>query len=1050
MTDTHSFTSASEVNPPASATESTSVNSQNEGSTVPEQSVNLTVNPPGEVDEIPPDPDGFTYDADLFAEAGVASPEAQADDERDNDPEDDGIGFDDEDTGPSSFDIGCQLLARHLTVIPLDHPAESTCRGGHGPSNPCDGTRGKHPLSNWKKSSCRTVEDIEGQTAGRGSVNWGILTGAPSNLLVLDEDQVGHMQELCARHGQELPDTLRIGTGREGGGVHWWFRPPADAAVTVGTKLDGLAVDWRGEGGMVIAPGSLHQSGVTYTVLNPGAVIRPLPDWLTDLLRAEPKKQAARRKELREKAKTAGLTGAVEPSYSVGGRDNQVFSFCVWTKKAGIPLLRAEELLYQDWLKLEQRPGDPYPWELAQAKLRRVHGDERYAGAEREATVWINPATGEILCDDPDADIDLFAAQLDDSGQVVAGDPRLPAAPLPKPPIPLEEPAPQPYDLKRMGELGRHAGYVADNLAVPGGMVLMADLGAVSAAVGGRRKVRVRPGWTEPVVTHTLALAPPGSRKSAAVSKATEALRSIEKERRGKDRTDVEIDKMRRSILDDQIKAATARAAKGKDQDERDNAQAEAEGLVIRRASMGDPKEETRLLTSDITPEELAYLMARQAGRMAVIDSEAAFLSNISGRYSAGSKPKVDLVLNAYDQQAYTVDRVGRDEPVEIDTANLTIALAVQGDAITGLGKSCQEMDRRGTWGRYLYDVTPGHVLRTVKTPEIPQAVEDAHTQRIEQLMAVCYDSPDTETMTLSDEASSLFFAYYLESDPALRGAHHRVRIQGWEEKQPGRLIRIAALRTLYENPHATEIPGGVMADVIALDETMRQHAHKASAFMTLTETDPLEPARDVLSWLLEELPGGIVKAKTVLSVMRKRRRAWAVRWDDACAAVDVLEEYGHVHYFKRADGSLDRNGFAVSRYHVPDAAADPVQGTGNPVAAGTADAENVPTAKLSGLDELEQYAFETQEEELLRAEVRRISSFVAESCRVGDPRRMKARTTQLYDAYMRRRGGDEEGWLDPARFGRALARAVPSVTRKRLRADGGRPQFYVGIEMID
>lgn len=958
--------------------------------------------------------------------------------------EDDGSGFDDDDdSGHSSLGTGAALLAQGFTIIPLDHPDNPRCVGAHGPSNPCDGTRGKHPVGKWAKTACRTYEDLIEQLAGTGPRNWGILTGVASNLLVLDEDQLGHMNDLCAALGTGVPDTRRIGTGREGGGQHWWFRPPQDSAITVGTKLGGLGIDWRGERGMVVAPGSSHQSGVQYTVLNPHTPIRPLPDWLTDLLREEPRKQAARRKELREKAAAAGSTGEAAPSYAVGGRDNQIFSFCVWTKKAGLPLLRAEELLYQDWLKLEQPAHDTYPWELAAAKLRRVHGDERYASAEHDTTMWINPVTGEILCDDPEADLDLFAGQTDSSNQVIAGDPRTGAgAPLPKPPIPLEEPAPEPYDLTRMGALGEHAGYVADNLAVPGGMVLMADLGAVSAAIGGRRKVCVRPGWTEPVVLHALALAPPGSRKSAVVSKATEPLKKTEKKRREKDRTDVEIDKMRRSILDDQIKAATVRAAKGKDQGERDAAMADAEALVIRRASMGEPMEETRLLASDITPEELAYLMARQGGRMAVIDSEAAFLSNISGRYSPGGRPKVDLVLNAYDQQSYTVDRVGRDEPVEIETANLTIALAVQGDAITGLGKSCTEMDRRGTWGRYLYDVTPGHVLRTVTTPEIPGTVESAHEQRIEQLMQVCYDSEESRTLTLSERARNLFFGYYLESDPALRGAHTRVRIQGWEEKQPGRIIRIAALITLYENPYADEIPGDVMADVIALDETMRQHAHKASAYMQLTDNDPLEPARDVLSWLLEETPAGIVRIKNVLAKMRSRRRPWAVRWDDASRAVDLLEEYGHVHYFRRPDGSLDKDSFTVSRYHVPDAvptatAQEPPASTGP-----------APTPVTAGLDELEQYAFDTEEEEQLRTEVRRISAFAAKSCRLGDPRRTKIRTSDLYDAYIADRGSDGNGWLDAVRFGRALARAFPAVSRKRLRADGGRPQFYVGIEL--
>ena len=68
-------------------------------------------------------------------------------------------------------------------------------------------------------------------------------------------------------HGARLPAPI-VETG--GGGRHFYFRLP-DGAEGVGnsTGVLGPGVDVRGEGGMVVAPPSVHESGERYR-------------WLTD------------------------------------------------------------------------------------------------------------------------------------------------------------------------------------------------------------------------------------------------------------------------------------------------------------------------------------------------------------------------------------------------------------------------------------------------------------------------------------------------------------------------------------------------------------------------------------------------------------------------------------------------------------------------------------------------------------------------------------------------------------------------------------------------
>lgn len=659
---------------------------------------------------------------------------------------------------------------------------------------------------------------------------------------------------------------------------------------------------------------------------------------------------------------------------------------------------------------------------------------------------------------------DMWADQLDQDGHVVdhASSPQTPdSAPPPSSPdevewiepIPLEEEQPPAYDLSKLGELGTYARYTADAISVPHGMSLMTHLGAVSAAVGGRRRVVVRPEWTEAVVLHALALAPPGSKKSPAQKKAIAPLAAQQKLREEADKTAVAVDAMKREILEDRIKEARKRAVTGKTPADRTAAEADIMDLATQRVKMGPPKQATRLTASDVTPEELAYLMDRQGERMAILDSEATFLSVISGRYSHGGKPKLELTLSAYDHQSVTVDRVSKEDPVMLESPSLTISLAVQGDAITSLGKSTAEMDKKGAWGRFLYDVSSGRTLRTRYTPEIPKEVDKAHEQRIQELMKSCYDDAEVRDMTLSEEAADIFFDYYQKSDPAYRADHHRVRIQGWDEKQPGRIIRIAALRTLYEDPHALEIPAHVMRDIVDLDETMTAHAHKASGFMQLSDRDPLEPARDVLDWIKGEMFTRPVKASEVQAAMRRKRRTWCNRLDDVLDALQALSEYHYLRFRQRPDGSLDTRMFKVHPLIAGDPDEEPEPETLDETLAEATqetETETAPPPKRTPkpAPTTEEKAEEESAEELkMRECALSFGRFVAEFCDTGPHSECWVPSKELLLAFASYNGDD--GWLNSVRFGKIIKRILPDTDRSRRRIDDKNTWIYKGVRII-
>lgn len=152
--------------------------------------------------------------------------------------------------------------------------------------------RSKIPLLRWEEFQSRhaTEADVAGWFRAWPQANVGIVTGRISGLAVLDVDP---------RHGGEpglrmleqahagLPATVEASTGT---GRHLYFALPP---VTLPNRV-GLApgIDIRAEGGMVVAPPSIHPSGATYRWLaghGPGEIpVAALPSWLLSLALRHP------------------------------------------------------------------------------------------------------------------------------------------------------------------------------------------------------------------------------------------------------------------------------------------------------------------------------------------------------------------------------------------------------------------------------------------------------------------------------------------------------------------------------------------------------------------------------------------------------------------------------------------------------------------------------------------------------------------------------------------------------------------------------------------
>lgn len=196
----------------------------------------------------------------------------------------------DNSTKAARCEWAASFIARGLSVLILHDVASGQCScllpsGLRWDGKPCpEGSQGKHPRAgNWRAAGLSVMAHVDAELSRYPDANLGILTGAPSGVWVLDVDPLhGGTLALTAletQHGK-LPETYTVRTGS--GGFHFYWLLPHDFAVTNANGLP-AGLDTRGDGGQVVAPGSVSLRGA-YTVEREVPPVAA-PAWLLDLVR---------------------------------------------------------------------------------------------------------------------------------------------------------------------------------------------------------------------------------------------------------------------------------------------------------------------------------------------------------------------------------------------------------------------------------------------------------------------------------------------------------------------------------------------------------------------------------------------------------------------------------------------------------------------------------------------------------------------------------------------------------------------------------------------
>jgi len=176
--------------------------------------------------------------------------------------------------------------------------------------------KGKTPLLKWTEFQKRkpTLKEIISWWDKNPEANIGIVTGKISRLLIIDID-TKEGWEFVKQKGYGAEPCPIVKTG--GGGVHLYYRYP-EGEITVGARIgeERHGIDYRGEGGYVVAPPSQHENGNCYKWN------KYIPDFSIFLNLPEPPEWILKEIKQTKKSGGEGYLKNIAKGVNQGGRNN--------------------------------------------------------------------------------------------------------------------------------------------------------------------------------------------------------------------------------------------------------------------------------------------------------------------------------------------------------------------------------------------------------------------------------------------------------------------------------------------------------------------------------------------------------------------------------------------------------------------------------------------------------------------------------------------------------------------------------------------------------
>lgn len=399
------------------------------------------------------------------------------------------------------------------------------------------------------------------------------------------------------------------------------------------------------------------------------------------------------------------------------------------------------------------------------------------------------------------------------------------------------------------GFLGEMVNAVSKATETPVELAGMLGLAVVAACIAGKVTVSPEPGYVEPLNIYAAVGMESGNRKTAVLRHMARPF--IDWEHAETERLLPERKRLisERKTQEAKIDSLRKRAAKS----------ATDAGLLAQIAELEVALPEVpalrRLWVQDVTPEQLAVIMADQGERIALLSDEGGIFDLLAGRYSKGI-PNLDVFLQAHAGSSVRIDR-GSRPPVLMRHPALTVALAPQPDVLQSLADQ-PGFRGRGLLARFLYALpaSPLGSRRLIAEP-VPIQIEDEYRAGILRLLSVAPPSLSDSIgrlgawrLQLSPQAYASWKEFQMSIELLMTEGGKLHYLKDWASKLPGAAARIAGImHCVCASPEENSIIGvAIMEQALGLSTALIGHALMVFDLMQL---DPvIEDAKQILRWI--------------------------------------------------------------------------------------------------------------------------------------------------------------------------------------------------------
>lgn len=439
------------------------------------------------------------------------------------------------------------------------------------------------------------------------------------------------------------------------------------------------------------------------------------------------------------------------------------------------------------------------------------------------------------------------------------------------------------------GFLGAMAAAVSGATESPIELAGMLGLAVVAASIARKVVVSPEPGYVEPTNIFTAVGMESGNRKTAVLQRMVEPF--IDWEREETERLEPDRKRMvsERKTLEARVERLRRIAAKpGADA-------SLADQIAELEAALPDIAVLPRLWVQDVTPEQLAVVMAEQSERIALLSDEGGIFDLLAGRYSKGV-PNLDLFLQAHAGSGYRVDR-GSRPPILMRHPALTVAISPQPDVLQNLSNQ-PGFRGRGLLARFLYGLPPSPLgSRSLMAHPVPTNVRAAYGAGIRRLLtlpltttAAAEDKPGHWKLHLSPQAYTSWKDFQRSVEILMREGGKLFELKDWASKLPGAAARIAAVMhcVCVDPRESCAVQVQLMEIALALATAL---IDQALAVFDLMRRDPaVEDAQRILRWIRRQEKTQFTVRDCFCAHQGHFRKV-----DSMYPAVHLLEQHGYL-----------------------------------------------------------------------------------------------------------------------------------------------------------